>query len=308
MDQPGSGLVAGAGQVRRPGRVDREGVGLVLLGLVDRRPGRAIMMMSRSVHGLGAGGRVRGMSSSALVTVLISAPATARSDSRSEPSMPAEPVIRMRTRLACHRGHLPHGHRGCVGAHASPPPRRAGGVPGVVRRVGVEQAVGHPLDLRQANLSVSATGVVRGVHFAQLPPSQAKYVTCPSGAVLDVVVDVRTGSPTYGQWDSSCSTTSTGARSTCPGLGHAFVALAEGSVVSYLCSAPYAPGREHGINPDDAGLAIDPPDTGRDGRPLEHRLSDKDAAAPTLAEVAAAGLLPAYDDVLAFRRRASVPA
>jgi dTDP-4-dehydrorhamnose 3,5-epimerase len=172
-----------------------------------------------------------------------------------------------------------------------------------------EQAVGHPLDLRQANLSVSAAGVVRGVHFAQLPPSQAKYVTCPSGAVLDVVVDVRTGSPTYGQWETVLlDDVDRRAVYLSEGLGHAFVALTDGSVVSYLCSAPYAPGREHGINPYDAELAIEWPATGRDGRPLQHRLSDKDAAAPTLAEVAAAGLLPAYDDVLAFRRRASVPA
>jgi dTDP-4-dehydrorhamnose 3,5-epimerase len=172
-----------------------------------------------------------------------------------------------------------------------------------------EQAVGHPLDLRQANLSVSAAGVVRGVHFAQLPPSQAKYVTCPSGAVLDVVVDVRTGSPTYGQWETVLlDDVDRRAVYLSEGLGHAFVSLADGSTVSYLCSAPYAPGREHGINPYDAELAIDWPTTGRDGSPLRHRLSDKDAAAPTLAEVRAAGLLPSYDDALAFRRRASVPA
>src|SRR4051794_12136610 len=64
------------------------------------------------------------------------------------------------------------------------------------------EAVGHPLDLRQANASVSAAGVVRGIHFADVPPSQAKYVTCPVGAVLDVVVDIRVGSPTFGQWDA----------------------------------------------------------------------------------------------------------
>ena len=61
---------------------------------------------------------------------------------------------------------------------------------------------GHRLDLRQANVSVSAAGVLRGLHFAQLPPSQAKYVTCLRGAVFDVVVDIRVGSPTFGRWDS----------------------------------------------------------------------------------------------------------
>ena len=63
-------------------------------------------------------------------------------------------------------------------------------------------AVGHPLELAQANMSVSARDVVRGIHFADVPPGQAKYVVCVSGAVLDVVVDLRTGSPTYGQWES----------------------------------------------------------------------------------------------------------
>src|ERR1700728_1730199 len=55
---------------------------------------------------------------------------------------------------------------------------------------------GHRLDVRQANCSVSAAGVLRGLHFAQLPPSQAKYVTCLTGSVFDVVVDIRVGSPT----------------------------------------------------------------------------------------------------------------
>lgn len=61
---------------------------------------------------------------------------------------------------------------------------------------------GHRLEVRQANCSVSAAGVLRGLHFAQLPPSQAKYVTCVSGSVFDVVVDIRVGSPTFGRWDA----------------------------------------------------------------------------------------------------------
>src|SRR5882757_9596675 len=57
----------------------------------------------------------------------------------------------------------------------------------------------HPV---QANFSVSRRGALRGVHFADVPPGQAKYVSCPSGAVLDVIVDVRVGSPTFARWDS----------------------------------------------------------------------------------------------------------
>jgi dTDP-4-dehydrorhamnose 3,5-epimerase len=172
-----------------------------------------------------------------------------------------------------------------------------------------EQAAGHRLDLRQANLSVSAAGVLRGIHFAQLPPSQAKYVTCVSGAVLDVVVDLRVGSPTFGDWDSvRLDDVDRRAIYLSEGLGHGFLSLADGSAVAYLCSAPYAPDREHGVNPLDPDLAIEWPGTGRDGRPLVHRLSPKDAAAPSLAEVQAAGLLPAYDETLAFRAGLAVTA
>ena len=85
---------------------------------------------------------------------------------------------------------------------------------------------GHRLDVRQANCSVSSAGVLRGLHFAQLPPSQAKYVTCVSGSVFDVVVDIRVGSPTFGQWDSVLLDDKD--RRTIyisEGLGHAFLAL-----------------------------------------------------------------------------------
>ncbi|ACZ31575.1 dTDP-4-dehydrorhamnose 3,5-epimerase [Xylanimonas cellulosilytica DSM 15894] len=164
------------------------------------------------------------------------------------------------------------------------------------------EAVGHGIDLRQANLSVSAAGVLRGVHFADVPPSQAKYVTCVKGAVLDVVVDIRVGSPTYGQWDSVLlDDVDRRAIYLSEGLGHAFCSLEDGSTVTYLCSAPYAPGREHGIHPLDPEIGIVWPTTGRDGSPLAPLLSDKDAAAPTLAEAREQGLLPTWDAVQEFR-------
>ncbi|MGN6331858.1 MAG: dTDP-4-dehydrorhamnose 3,5-epimerase [Motilibacteraceae bacterium] len=157
------------------------------------------------------------------------------------------------------------------------------------------EAVGHPLALAQANCSVSARGVVRGVHFADVPPSQAKYVTCLSGAVLDVVVDIRVGSPTFGRWDAlRLDDVDHRALYLAEGLGHAFMALTDGAVVSYLCSAPYNPDREHGLHPLDPELALPWP---ADVEPL---LSPKDTDAPTLAEARTAGLLPTYEDCVAL--------
>ncbi|WP_214103446.1 dTDP-4-dehydrorhamnose 3,5-epimerase [Acrocarpospora catenulata] len=157
------------------------------------------------------------------------------------------------------------------------------------RAADLRAATGHPLELAQMNSSTSRRGVLRGVHFATVPPGQAKYVTCVSGAVLDVAVDLRVGSPTFLRWESLILDDATRKGIyLAEGLGHAFVALSEQATVSYICSQPYAPGREHGVHPFDPDLAIDWP---TDLTPL---LSDKDAAAPTLKEAMAAGLLPDY--------------
>ncbi len=163
------------------------------------------------------------------------------------------------------------------------------------------ERTGHGFDLRQANCSVSAAGVVRGLHFADVPPGQAKYVTCVHGAVLDVVVDLRLGSPTFGRWDSALLDDVDRRAVYLPeGLGHAFIALDDDSTVVYLCSTSYAPGREHGVDPLDPELAITWPTTDRRGRAIEPILSAKDAQAPSLAEAAATGLLPRYDEVTAY--------
>jgi len=163
------------------------------------------------------------------------------------------------------------------------------------------QAVGHSFDLRQANCSVSAAGVLRGIHYADVPPGQAKYVTCPKGSVLDVVVDVRVGSPTFGRWDTVLlDDVDRRAIYLSEGLGHAFLSLEDASTVLYLCSTPYAPGREHGIHPLDPQVAITWPTTARDGSPLAPQLSDKDLAAPSLAQAVAENLLPRYDEVAAY--------
>lgn len=157
---------------------------------------------------------------------------------------------------------------------------------------------GHRFDLHQANCSVSSAGVLRGLHFAELPPSQAKYVTCLRGAVFDVVVDVRVGSPTYGQWDSVLLD-DRGRRSVyiSEGLAHGFLALQDDSTVMYLCSAGYAPDREHTIAATDPAIGIAWPATVFGPQLV---LSERDRAAPTLAEVRAAGLLPTWDDTRTF--------
>ncbi|MFJ4921900.1 dTDP-4-dehydrorhamnose 3,5-epimerase [Streptomyces sp. NPDC088725] len=164
------------------------------------------------------------------------------------------------------------------------------------------KAAGHPLSLAQTNCSVSQRGTLRGIHFADVPPSQAKYVKCVRGAVLDVVVDIRTGSPTYRQWEAvRLDDANHRSLYVAEGLGHAFMALTDDATVVYLCSEGYAPGREHGINPLDPALGIEWPG---DIAPL---LSDKDAAAPTLAQAEEQGLLPSYEKCRAYYEELARP-
>jgi len=158
------------------------------------------------------------------------------------------------------------------------------------------EVVGHSVDLRQANTSVSKRGVVRGIHFADVPVGQAKYVTATHGAVLDYVVDIRVGSPTFGQWDSVLlDGVDRRAIYLAEGLGHAFVALTDDATVSYLVTDTFKADREHGIDPLDPEIGlVFPPEAG------EALLSPKDTSAPTLSEAAASGLLPTWDDMRAY--------
>lgn len=160
------------------------------------------------------------------------------------------------------------------------------------------EVTGAPLAFAQANCSVSRKGSLRGIHFADVPPGQAKYVTCVAGAVLDVVVDVRRGSPTYGACEAVGLDGGASALYLSEGLGHAFLALTDEATVVYLCSTGYAPKREHGIHPLDPALDIPWPS---DVTPL---LSPKDDAAPTLAEAESLGLLPSYEECVRYRASA----
>jgi dTDP-4-dehydrorhamnose 3,5-epimerase len=163
-------------------------------------------------------------------------------------------------------------------------------------------ALGYRPEVAQANCSVSGRGVIRGIHFADVPPGQAKYVACVSGAILDVVIDIRVGSPGYGCWEAV--RLDDGARRAVflsEGLGHAFMAISPQATVIYLCSTAYAADREHGVNPLDPAIGISWPE---DGMPI---LSDKDAVAPTLSEARRAGLLPSYADCMAYAARRCGP-
>jgi dTDP-4-dehydrorhamnose 3,5-epimerase len=151
----------------------------------------------------------------------------------------------------------------------------------------LEDHLGFRPDVAQGNCSLSRRGVVRGIHYCDVPPGQAKYVTCISGTILDVVVDLRVGSPTFARWEAvTLDDRARQAVYLAEGLGHAFMALSEEATVLYLCSTSYDPGREHAVHPLDPSVGIAwPADAGI-------VMSQRDSAAPSLAEALERGLLP----------------
>ncbi|GAB3458885.1 dTDP-4-dehydrorhamnose 3,5-epimerase family protein [Actinophytocola sediminis] len=160
------------------------------------------------------------------------------------------------------------------------------------------KAVGHPLTLAQTNHSKSRRGTIRGIHFADVPPGQGKYVYCPQGSLIDVVVDIRVGSPTFGAVDVvRLDPIEFRAVYVSEGIGHGIMALEDDTVISYLCSTGYNPGAEHGLNPLDPELGAPWP------ADIEPLLSDKDRAAPGLTAAREAGLLPSYEQCQAHYQR-----
>ena len=152
------------------------------------------------------------------------------------------------------------------------------------------ETVGHEFSLQQMNISVSKAGTVRGIHFADVPPGQAKYVQCLAGRILDVVIDIRVGSPTFGQFEEiELNENSASAVFIEEGLAHAFVALENQTVVTYFVTEKYNPEREKGINPFDKTLNVKWPD-------VELILSEKDKQAISLEEAKNQGLLPTFDE------------
>ncbi|MFD6068248.1 MULTISPECIES: dTDP-4-dehydrorhamnose 3,5-epimerase family protein [Amycolatopsis] len=164
------------------------------------------------------------------------------------------------------------------------------------------EAHGGPLfPVAQTNHSRSKRGVVRGIHYTVTPPGTAKYVYCPRGRALDIVVDIRVGSPTFGKWDAVLMDQENFRTMYFPvGVGHAFVALEDDTVMSYMISSPYVAENELALSPLDPALGL-PIDT--DVVPI---LSERDTAALTLGEAEGQGMLPDYNVSLEIERRLSV--
>ncbi|MCR8579117.1 dTDP-4-dehydrorhamnose 3,5-epimerase family protein [Streptomyces sp. Isolate_219] len=163
-----------------------------------------------------------------------------------------------------------------------------------IRHSALRDIAGHELVVRQVNYSVSRRNTVRGIHGTALPPGQAKLVTCVRGVALDIAVDMRVGSPTFGQYAVTRQDAAAGTAVYLPdGIGHAFQALTDDTCMSYLCSQEYVPGTMIDVDAFDPELALPWELTGPVIR------SEKDVAAPTLAEAAAAGLLPGYEECIA---------
>ncbi|MCA2217208.1 dTDP-4-dehydrorhamnose 3,5-epimerase family protein [Jidongwangia harbinensis] len=150
----------------------------------------------------------------------------------------------------------------------------------------------------QTNHSVSRRGVVRGIHYTVTPPGTAKYVYCPVGEAIDIVVDIRVGSPTYGTWDAVRVNPREFRAVYFPvGVGHAFISLADDTVMSYMLTGAYVPDNEKAISVFDPDLALPIP------ADIDPIVSDRDSVGVRLAEAAEAGLLPDYEQCRAVEEQ-----
>lgn len=152
----------------------------------------------------------------------------------------------------------------------------------------IKSATGRDFGIEQANISLSSAGTLRGIHYSIAPRGQAKWITCVTGSIKDVIVDIRPDSQTFGNWIEVLLTGDSGqAVFISEGLGHGFVALEDYTAVAYLVSTPFSPTEEFEINPLDEKIGIN---WGLDLRAL--KISEKDKNSPTLAERLSEGKLP----------------
>jgi dTDP-4-dehydrorhamnose 3,5-epimerase len=145
--------------------------------------------------------------------------------------------------------------------------------------------------VKQANFSVSQKGAIRGIHYSLTPHEQAKWITCVSGAIVDVIVDIRPESSTFKEVEYVDLKPGDGKSVLIShGLGHGFISIENGSGVSYLLNAPYNPDLELGINPFDQDLGINWEKFSLD--PSFYVVSESDQSAPSLKELLDTGRLP----------------
>ncbi|MFJ9568724.1 dTDP-4-dehydrorhamnose 3,5-epimerase family protein [Streptomyces bacillaris] len=162
------------------------------------------------------------------------------------------------------------------------------------RSTAFAEATGRPLfPVKDISHNLSAAGVLRGIHYTATPPGRAKYVYCPHGRVRDFLIDLRTGSPTFGQWETTeLSGDDCRALYVPVGVGHAFLSLEDASMIVYVMSEGYVPENERAVSPLDPELGLPLPG----GAPLAQ--SERDLSAPTLTEARERGLLPSYEACL----------
>ncbi|MDO0939336.1 dTDP-4-dehydrorhamnose 3,5-epimerase family protein [Streptomyces sp. DG2A-72] len=154
-----------------------------------------------------------------------------------------------------------------------------------------ERALGRPFVPQQINYSTSRRHTLRGIHSVTLPPGQAKYVTCVRGALRDIVVDLRVGSPTFGRHAVHELDAGSGRSVFVPeGVGHGFLTLTDDTCICYVLSSMHVPGTQIDIDPLDPDLALP---WGFATPPL---MSEKDAGASSVAEAAAQGLLASWQE------------
>ena len=152
----------------------------------------------------------------------------------------------------------------------------------------VREATGINFAFEQANISLSSAGTLRGIHYSIAPRGQAKWITCVSGSIKDVIVDIRPNSSTFGKWiEVELIGNSGKAVFISEGLGHGFLALEDNTAVAYLVSTPFSPNDEFEIDPLDKNIGIN---WGME--PSALKISEKDRKAPTLAERLTEGNLP----------------
>ncbi|GAA4227685.1 dTDP-4-dehydrorhamnose 3,5-epimerase [Actinomadura meridiana] len=157
----------------------------------------------------------------------------------------------------------------------------------------VEAVTGQPFRPAQINYSMSRRNTLRGLHGVAVPPGQTKYVTCVRGALRDIVVDLRVGSPTFGAYHVNLLDAESGRSVYIPeGVAHGFLSLTDDACICYVVSTRYVPGTQIDINPLDPVLALP---WGFSEKPL---MSEKDANAPGVHSAIDSGSLAEWQKTL----------